>query len=83
MNLTYQQRRNIRSIVTFTALTSIGGAINALVEHGFNWYPVINELILGFLFGLIISVSEIFYLEKKLRRVRFSTAVVQGQYSMC
>lgn len=74
--MTYQGKRNIKTILLFTAMTSIGGVVNAIVEHGFNLYPVINEFILGFLFGLIISVSEIYYFEKKLRRVRFSAAVV-------
>lgn len=76
MELTRQGKRNIRSILTFTSLTTVGAMINAVIAHGFLFYPIINEFFIGLLFGVIISLSEIYFFENKLRRMRFSVALL-------
>lgn len=74
--MTLQTHRNIRSILVFTSFTTGGAVINAIISNGLKFYPIINEFFIGLLFGVIISVSEIYFFEDKLRRVRFSVAVV-------
>ncbi len=76
MSLSRQDRRNIKTIFIFTAFTSLGAIINALVEHGLNIYPVLSEFIIGFSFGMIASSFEIYVFEKKFRRVNFSTLLI-------
>ncbi|MEO8210576.1 MAG: adenylate/guanylate cyclase domain-containing protein [bacterium] len=76
MNLSFEEKRNIKSILIFTCFTTIGAIINALVEHGFNWYPIINEFFIGLLFGLFTSIFEIYFIDKRLRRVQFSKAII-------
>lgn len=72
MSLKNQDKRNIKSILILTGFISLGALVNAIIEHGFNFYPLLNELIIGLLFGLIISISEIFLFEKRLRRLNFT-----------
>ncbi|MDQ3019309.1 MAG: adenylate/guanylate cyclase domain-containing protein [Bacteroidota bacterium] len=76
MTLSLQSKRNIRSILIFTSFTTGGAMINAVISQGFKFYPIINEFFIGLLFGLITSISEIYFLEEKLRRMRFSTALL-------
>ncbi len=76
MKLTRQTKKNIKTVAVFTSLTSFGAMVYALIEHGPNLYPVLNEFIIGFLFGVIASVCEIYIFERRLRRLNFSIILV-------
>lgn len=76
MSTHVQRQRNIRSILLFTAFTSVMAVIFALVYRGFLLAPVINHLAFGVVFGLITGSIEIFFLENRLRRMKFSAAVI-------
>lgn len=69
--MSYLAKRNFKSVLVFTAITTGGAFILAVLLHGFNYYAIRNNLIIGFLFGLITSVVEIYYFEDRLRRVKF------------
>ncbi|MDZ4713058.1 MAG: adenylate/guanylate cyclase domain-containing protein [bacterium] len=73
MTVSRQNRRNLKTMLIITAFISLGAVINALMEHGFNFAPVINEFTIGLLFGFAISASEIYFFERKMRRARFVT----------
>ncbi|MEO8666221.1 MAG: adenylate/guanylate cyclase domain-containing protein, partial [Ignavibacteria bacterium] len=73
MKLTQQSKRNLRTIAIFTSLTSAGAIINALIEHGWNLFPVVNEFVIGFIFGIVASVFEIYVFEKQFRRLNFTS----------
>jgi adenylate cyclase len=75
MVLSYLEKRNLKSVIIFTIFLSIGAILNGIVEHGFKFYPILNEFIMGSIFGLCVSILEIHYFEKKLRRVHFSTTI--------
>ena len=74
--MTVKASRNIISISFFTALTSIGGVIYAIAYHGFSIFPIAGQFVIGFFFGIITSVTEIFVFEDWLKRKRFSTALL-------
>lgn len=74
--MTIKASRNIRSIFLFTALTSIGGVIYAITYHGLSFRPIAGQFIIGFFFGIITSVTEIFVFENWLKRKHFSTALL-------
>ncbi|MEO8210577.1 MAG: adenylate/guanylate cyclase domain-containing protein [bacterium] len=76
MNLSFEAKRNIKSILIFTAFTTVGAVINGIVEHGLNLYPIVNEFFIGLLFGLFTSMFEIYFIDKRLRRVQFSKAII-------
>ena len=76
MSTHVQRQRNIRSILLFTAFTSVMAVIFALVYRGLLLAPVINHLAFGVVFGLITGSIEIFILENRLRRMKFSDAVL-------
>ena len=80
--MTGQTKRDIRTVIVFTSLTSAGAIVNALIEHGFNLYPVVNEFIIGFLFGIIASLFEIYVFETRLRRLNFSVLLFIRTCSM-
>lgn len=75
MSLSYLEKRNIKSIIIITLFMSAGAILNSIIEHGFEFYPILNEFIIGSIFGLIVAVLEIYYFEKKLKRVHFSTTL--------
>lgn len=76
MNSSVQSKRNRKSVLLFTLFTSAVAVIFALVNRGFLLTPVINHLIFGIIFGLITGSVEIYILEKRLRRMKFSVAVL-------
>lgn len=76
MKLSNQNKRNIRSILTFTAIISIGTSLNAVIEHGWEFTYIIYDFLIGLIFGLILSLTEIYFFEKKFRRVNFSTLLI-------
>lgn len=76
MSSEVQRKRNIRSILLFTSFTSAVAVIFALLSKGFLMSPVLNHLFFGIVFGLIASYLEYFYLEKRLRRMKFFAAVI-------
>lgn len=74
--MTAKASRNIISISFFTALTTTGGVIYAIAYHGFSFLPIAGQFVIGFFFGIITSVTEIFVFEDWLKRKRFSTALL-------
>lgn len=76
MSSEVQRKRNIRSILLFTSFTSAVAVIFALLSKGFLLSPVLNHLFFGIVFGLITSYLEYFFLEKRLRRMKFFAAVI-------
>ena len=74
--MTVQASRNIKSIISFTALTTTGGVIYAIAYHGFSFLPIAGQFVIGFFFGIITSVTEIFFFENWLKRMHFSTALL-------
>ncbi|MBK8554050.1 MAG: adenylate/guanylate cyclase domain-containing protein [Ignavibacteria bacterium] len=76
MNSSVQSKRNRKSVLLFTLFTSAVAVLFALVNRGFMLTPVINHLIFGIIFGLITGSVEIYILEKRLRRMKFSVAVL-------
>ena len=74
--MTAKASRNIISISFFTALTTAGGVIYAIAYHGFSFLPIAGQFVIGFFFGIITSVTEIFVFEDWLKRKRFSTALL-------
>ena len=74
--MTVQASRNIKSITSFTALTTAGGVIYAIAYHGFNFLPIAGQFVIGFFFGIITSFTEIFVFENWLKRKHFSTALL-------
>ncbi len=73
--MTAQAARNIKSILIFTAFTSIGAVIYAMVENDFGFYPMASQFLIGLLFGIITSVAEIYIFEDWLKRKHFSVAL--------
>ena len=76
MSLNVQSKRNINSVLIFITVTSLTTVTFAVLIQGFLLIPIINHFIFGLIFGLIISVLEIYFLEKKFRRLKFSTSVI-------
>ncbi|HMS64275.1 MAG TPA: adenylate/guanylate cyclase domain-containing protein, partial [Ignavibacteria bacterium] len=76
MNSSVQTKRNRKSILLFTAFTSLAAIFFAILNQGFNIYPILNHLFFGIVFGLIASYTEIHFLEKRLRRMKFLNAVI-------
>ncbi|HMS34482.1 MAG TPA: adenylate/guanylate cyclase domain-containing protein [Ignavibacteria bacterium] len=74
--MTVQATRSIKSISLFTVLTSAGGVIYAIAYHGFSLFPIAGQFVIGFFFGIITSVTEIFVFENWLKRKHFSTALL-------
>lgn len=74
--MTVHASRSIKSISLFTALTSAGGVIYAIAYHGFSLFPIAGQFVIGFFFGIITSVTEIFVFENWLKRKHFSTALL-------
>lgn len=71
-----QRKRNIRSMLIFTAFTTAISFIFAILYRGFLLTPVLNHIFFGIFFGLITSYLEFFFLEKRLRRMKFIAAVI-------
>jgi adenylate cyclase len=69
-------RRNLNSVILFTAFTSIGAVLYAIANHGFNLFPVLAQFLIGFFFGLITSLAEVFIFEEWLKRKHFSVALI-------
>ena len=76
MSSEVQRKRNTRSILLFTAFTSAVAVVFAILTRGFLLTPILNHLFFGIVFGLITSSIEFFFLEKRLRRMKFFVAVV-------
>ncbi len=74
--MTAQTSRHLKSISLFTALTSAGGVIYAIAYHGISLFPIAGQFVIGFFFGIITSVTEIFVFENRLKRKHFSTALL-------
>ena len=73
--MSVQSKRNIKSILIFTAFTSIGAVIYAIIYHGFNLTPILAQFIIGFSFGIITSCTELYIFEDWLKRKHFSVAL--------
>ncbi|HMS34481.1 MAG TPA: adenylate/guanylate cyclase domain-containing protein [Ignavibacteria bacterium] len=69
-------RRNLNSVIIFTAFTSIGAVLYAIANHGFNLIPITVQFLIGFFFGLITSLAEVFIFENWLKRKHFSLALI-------
>ena len=69
-------RRNLNSVILFTAFTSIGAVLYAIANHGFNLIPILVQFLIGFFFGLITSLAEVFIFENWLKRKHFSVALI-------
>ena len=76
MKLSNQNKRNLKSVLIFTAIMSIGTSLNAFMEHGFVFTYIIYDFTIGLIFGLIISLTEIYFFEKKFRRVNFTLLLI-------
>lgn len=76
MKLSNQHKRNIKSIIIFTSIMSIGTAFNAMMEHGLKFEYIVYDFSIGLIFGLIISLTEIYFFEKKFRRVNFTVLLL-------
>ncbi|HMQ68591.1 MAG TPA: adenylate/guanylate cyclase domain-containing protein [Ignavibacteria bacterium] len=76
MKLSRQTKRNLNSIKIFTISTSIGAVILALLDHGLKPFAILDDLIIGFLFGLIISTIDIYFFSGNIRRVSFTTSLI-------
>jgi len=74
--MTVHTRRNINSILLFTAFTSLGAVIYALANHGLSFIPILSQFIIGFSFGIITSLAEIYLFEDWLKRKHFSVALI-------
>lgn len=69
-------RRNINSTLLFTAFTSLGAVAYAVAYHGFHITPILSQFIIGFFFGIITSLTEIYVFENWLKRKHFTTALL-------
>ncbi len=69
-------RRNLNSVIIFTAFTSVGAVLYAIANHGFNLFPVFAQFLIGFFFGIITSLAEVFVFEEWLKRKHFSVALI-------
>ncbi|MBK8554049.1 MAG: hypothetical protein IPL53_24575 [Ignavibacteria bacterium] len=74
--MTVHTRRNINSTLIFTAFTSLGAVIYAIAYHGLILTPIICQFVIGFFFGIITSLTEIYVFEDWLKRKHFSTALL-------
>lgn len=75
MKLSRQTKRNLKSIKYFTLSTSIGAFFLAIFDHGLKPFAIIDDVLIGFFFGLIISFVDIYFFSKRFRRLSF-TAVL-------
>lgn len=76
MILNIQRKRNINSVLLFISVTSVTSVIFCIIIQGFLLKPIINHFLFGLVFGLIISILEVYFLEKRFRRLKFSSSVI-------
>lgn len=76
MSASVQKIRDLKSILLFISFTSAVAVIFAVLIQGFFLMPVLNHLFFGIIYGLSISVTEIYFIEKRFRRLKFSTSVI-------
>ncbi|MBP9192256.1 MAG: adenylate/guanylate cyclase domain-containing protein [Ignavibacteria bacterium] len=76
MKLSRQTKRNLKSIKYFTIATSIGAIVLALIDHGLKPFAILDDLLIGFFFGLIISTVDIYFFSKKFRRISFTATLI-------
>lgn len=74
--MSIQAKRNLNSILIFTAFTSFGAVLYAVSNHGLSLFPMICQFIIGFFFGMTTSLAEIFVFENWLKRKHFSVALL-------
>jgi len=74
--MSIQLKRNLNSVFLFTAFTSIGAVLYAIANHGFSLIPIFVQFLIGFFFGLITSLAEVFIFEEWLKRKYFSVALI-------
>ena len=76
MKLSRQTKRNLKSIKYFTITTSIGAFFLALIDHGLKPFAILDDIIIGFLFGFIISSVDIYFFSKRFRRLSFTATLI-------
>jgi len=76
MTLSNKNKRNIKSILIFTVIIALGSAVNAFMEHGLEISWIIYDVLIGITFGLIIGITEIYFFERKFRRVNFTVLLL-------
>lgn len=76
MSSSIQNKRNRKSILLFSVFTSLAAIIFGIATQGFRITPIINHMFFGIVFGLLISLIEIYMLDNRLRRMKFFKALI-------
>ena len=74
--MSIQVKRNLNSILIFTAFTSFGAVLYAISNHGLSLIPMLCQFVIGFTFGIVTSLTEIYVFENWLKRKHFSVALL-------
>jgi len=77
MYLTINQVRRLKQAVTFLCIGTVGGLVYVIAEGQLHLrYAVVNALLIGFLLSAVLTVFELIWFRRQVRRMRFITLFV-------